>query len=447
MSLSSRLLPNSLLLLCGLLLPLAGLADAADKPAAKSARPAAKGASVAEAAKVLDLAKFPVMAGAENVSRRLAGLSYQVKGTVPEAFKFQQQKLAAQKWKELPDSYSTDQSASAAFANDGFKVSVSVFAAEPGKASVMLMQHGNVDLASLPLPPDTKLLYGGPLSTMYVTAAAVDKTQAACKKLLLAKGWEPYGTAGDVQFFKQNAVRLTASVSAAPAQDGKTAITYSAELMSADLPAPANAETVQYADSVPNLFFDSPDSQDKVVAYYRETLGKTGWEATTENPVKEQFKEWLIFRNKAKDLLTLELTEVEGKTRVLLKHESAAQVAELERQFQEAKRKKAETPAKKSAALAITIPAAAEEVEVDKAKIEFKLASGKGQAAVEAIRKELKAAGWKETMATVQAMFGTLEFSKGEQQVMIVYVDPGVIPAEITVSSTGVELERKKPAE
>jgi hypothetical protein len=62
---------------------------------------------------------------------------------------------------------------------------------------------------------------------MYVTEAPVENTKEACRKLLLAEGWVPYGAAGDTQSFKQNAVRLSATVSSAPAQGGKTMISYS----------------------------------------------------------------------------------------------------------------------------------------------------------------------------------------------------------------------------
>jgi hypothetical protein len=139
--------------------------------------------------------------------------------------------------------------------------------------------------------------------------------------------------AGDVLFFKQNAVRLAARISTAPAQGGKTVIDYSTELMSVDLPAPADTVGLQYTDVNTQLFFDAKTSEQDIVGFYRPTLAKAGWEATTEKPIKIDFKDVLIFRNPKKNMLTLEMYDVDGKTRVLLKHQSSAEAAEIERQI------------------------------------------------------------------------------------------------------------------
>ena len=152
----------------------AASAEAADGPARKPA-------TVAEAARVIDFSKFPLMPGAEAQGpRRVASLSYEVAGTVAKAFEFQKQKLAADKWKELPNSFTSDQSASATFARDGFTVSVSVNAAgKPGMVMVSLTNHGNVDVQKLPVPKDAKPLYAFPVSAAYVTAESVEMTAEA----------------------------------------------------------------------------------------------------------------------------------------------------------------------------------------------------------------------------------------------------------------------------
>jgi hypothetical protein len=122
------------------------------------------------------------------------------------------------------------------------------------------------------------------VNASYITEVSVEQTADACRKLLLAKGWQPYGMAGDVLFFKQNAVRLAARISTAPAQGGKTVIDYSTELMSVDLPAPADTVGLQYTDVNTQLFFDAKTSEQDIVGFYRPTLAKAGWEATTEKP-------------------------------------------------------------------------------------------------------------------------------------------------------------------
>jgi hypothetical protein len=224
----------------------------------------------------------------------------------------------------------SDQSASGTFSRDGFIVSLMVIpVGGAGQVSVAYTHHGNIDLAKLPLPPGTKPMFAGPASAMFLSTATVEQTGEALKKLLLEKGWQPYGTAGGSLFFKQNAVRLKAFIVAAPAQAGKTMITYSSELMSADLPAPANALGAQYSDANTQLLFDTDASLAEVVDFYRETLGKSGWKPTLSHPVKIDSKDTLLFLSPQKDLITLESYDFEGKTRVLLTYTTAAEVREL----------------------------------------------------------------------------------------------------------------------
>src|SRR5262249_53514111 len=155
------------------------------------------------------------------------------KGAVKPVFEFHQKQFVAAKWSVLPNSYITDQSASATFARDGYKVSLSVF---PGGSkekeptvNVSITNHGNVDTKKLPVPSGANPFYDSRVSTAYLTEVPVEKTADAVRKLLEDLGWEPYGTAGNSLNFKQNAVMLTATVSSAPAQGGKTVIDYSSE--------------------------------------------------------------------------------------------------------------------------------------------------------------------------------------------------------------------------
>jgi hypothetical protein len=401
-------------------------------------------ATVAEAAKVLDLATFPLVKGAEKLNHRhLAGLSYNAPGTVKEVFEFQRKQLTEQKWKELPGSYISDQAASAAFARNGFSVSVSVSpSGDDGAVSVTIINHGNIQLSKLSIPAGVKPFYGGPVNASYITETPVEKTSEECRKLLLEQGWQPYGAAGDVQFFKQNAIRLSARVSSAPAQGGKTVIDYSTLLMSRDLVAPADTEGLQYTDTPAQLFFDTKATQQDVVNFYQQTLAKADWEATTENLIKIDFKELMIFRNPQEDMLTLELTDVDGKTRVLLKFQSAAEIAELDRLVKaDAERKKLEKN-KPLPKLALALPADARDVEQTKTRIEFKIATGKAKALVESWRKQFAKDGWHEQVATLEDLAGAISFEKGQQSISVIYQDTKILPAEITVSAHGVELQR-----
>ena len=205
------------------------------------------------------------------------------------------------------------------------------------------------------------------------------ETTDACRKLLVAQGWQPYGKAGDTLFFKQNAIRLTVSIMAAPALGGKTTVSLSSEQLSADLPAPSDTVQLQYADSTKQILFDTKESEDAIVAFYRKSLGSIGWKATTDNTLKIDWKNVLIFRNAAKDMLTLEMYPVkdENVLRVTLKHQSAAEVAAIEKHLDEqaaAAKNKKEMPLPK---VTIALPSGVKLIEQTASRLEFTVVAGR----------------------------------------------------------------------
>jgi hypothetical protein len=423
-------------------------------------------ATVEQAARAIDLTTFPLMDGAApNPNRAVASLNYTVpKTTVKSAFDFQRQKLTAQGWKEsVRDTSVTEQAASATFKRNGFVLSVSAYPGGPdGAMSVGLNNHGNINYSKLPRPGGTTPLYVGDATAMYVTAAPVPATAEECRRLLLADGWQPYGSAGDSTSFKQNAIRLTATVSSAPAQGGKTVISYSSELMSADLPAPDRAEDLRYSDMTKELSFETADTKEAIVDFYRQTLGPRSWKSTLEKTVDIDDKPTMIFRNPSKDLLTLSFSSArEGKIPVSLQHQSAAEIAELERRIKEKmpqikaemqRRDAAESAAfaeahKPLPKVAVTLPGDASEVEQTAGSIKFTVGKGKARGIAEGWQKQFQAAGWKEEVATLNGMAGAVSLSKDKMSLNIHYTDTGFTPAEVNISAMGAELESSNPGQ
>jgi hypothetical protein len=415
---------------------------AADKPPVKIAP------TVAEAAKVFAPATFPVLKTDEPIGRKnVGGFTYLAKGDPQTAFQFYQQALGKLKWKELPDSYLSETSCSGMFGKEGYLVSLSVTPSGEGQVLVSIRNHSNVPLKKLPVPKGAKPFYSVPAAEAYLTDQPRDEAAAAVTRLLAEQGWEPYGAAGDQLFFKQNAVRLSAHVAVAPAQGNRTVLTYSTEQLSADIPAPAAAIGLQYSDSTKAILFDVDADMETIHGFYTETLAAAGFKPTLDNPILVGFKQTVIYRNPAKDLLTLEMFEFEGKLRVEVKHQSAEEVAELDAQVKAAlaaKENEKNKPKPKPDKLAIALPADARDIETNATEIKFTLATGKAKPFAESLRKKLKSAGWKETTATLDAMAGLVILTKGTQEVEIVYVDSGVLPSEVTLSSDGVELEQAK---
>jgi len=390
------------------------------------------------------------MPGAKEPGRRVvASLGYEATGDVKAVFEFQRRSLLERNWKELSEPQIYEQSASGQFGKGGYHVSVSIFPrGEPGQVSVHLQNHSNLNLRKLPVPPGAKLQYAFPAVASFETAAAVEETTDAVRKLLLDQGWQPYGSAGDLMSFKQNAVHLDARVLAPPAQPGKTVIDYSAVQMSADLPAPVDAEHVQYADQLKQLNMHALGTPDDVAAYYQATLAPIGWKSTTEKPVKDGVESFMIFRNPEKELLNLNMWDLrqEKRVRVTLNHQSAAEVEELDRQvklaIEERKRKEEAERNKPKPKAAVSLPTGAQDVQASKEEIEFHLATGTSKAAVETIVKQLAADGWKSEDPVGDKTAGQLSLQKDGHSIKILYVDPGFIPAQITISGWGVELER-----
>lgn len=289
-----------------------------------------KPAMPAEAGKYLDLNTTELVAGSKPVARSLARLSYEAPGRVKEVYAFHQKQLRGAEWEELPGSVVEEAYGSGMFRRAGFLVSLSVSGgAEAGQARVSVIQHGNVDPGKLPVPEGAKALYQMPASAMHVIEGSPARTAEAVAGLLGAQGWEPYGSAGDVRFFKKGGVRVSALVGPAPAQGGKTMIQYSCELMSADLPAPADALAVQYSDAPTQVSVDMKGSVEDVAVYYRKALGELGWKETTENPVKEKFDFFWIFRNGAGEMVEMKIRDLKGKTRTLARYRTAAEVKEM----------------------------------------------------------------------------------------------------------------------
>lgn len=424
-----------------------GSATAAAAAPAKPTAPI-KPATIAEAAKVLDLTTFPVIEGAElPPQRRPARLTYSAPKPVVAGFEFYRQALTQAGWQELPNSYVTEESASGTFAKDGYKVSVMAMPGyspeQKGKSTFSLINHGNVDVTQLPTPEGCQVLFAGPVSVTHLTSQSQAATAEAVRKLFVDAGWEPYGTAGDSQSFKKEAIQIDARVAVAPAQNNQTVIDYSSSLLSADLPAPADADYVQFSDTPCQLAITSKAPPEQVEKYFREALAARGWKATTDNPIKLEINRLgVIFRNAAHDMLDLEMTPVDGGCHALLKHSTKAEVDELDRQFEAEKARLAAEANKPKPQVTVRLPEGAAGVEVLPNKIEFTVGSGQGKKAYEALVAQFTGDGWTEENATLQDALGTVTLKKDDISLSVDFVDPGFIPAQLSVTAFGAELKK-----
>lgn len=423
------------------------------------------GASSAKPAPVvvpqqINLRKLPRFEAGELTGISPANVSYKAKGDLKSIYEFHKKQFLALGWKESPDSAVTDQYASGTFSGAGYSISASVTpAGPPGEVSVMLHNHGNINLAKLPLPAGTKPVYVGPLSAMHVTEAPVAETTEAVRKLLIDAGWEPHGNEGDSWHYKQGLNRISAMISAAPAQGGKTMINYSSELMTGDLPAPPDAQEVRYRDSRQELTFQTVADRDAILAYYKERLAKTGWKPNRDEPYRIDDYDEMVFRTAGGDVIFLKVKpEYQGKRNVSLGFLSAEDVAEMDKKADEEGKKyrekaeaekaklKAEAgkPAPSNPKFTVTMPAGASGVEQTKSGLKFTVGNGKAKSVAETWRKQFADSGWKEEVASLDAMAGMISFTKDSGSLTVTYTDTGFVPAEVNISGSGVELDRKE---
>jgi hypothetical protein len=297
---------------------------------------------VEEAAAAMDLSTLPLAPGAEDLKmRRVDWLEYQVflgRGNLQAVFDFQRKTLTDRGCQEIAEpthGISTD----TFFRKDGFFISVTVFSAdEPGRVLVRLKNHGNVNLAKLPVPKGAERRDSYPTITTFVCDAPQAETTAEVRKLLLDAGWQPYGKRGDWLRFKKNAVLLEARVQTRKSEQGKTFIDFTSELLSADLPAPPAAEQIYYDDEYKRLRAQAVGTPDAVLAFYKQLLPPADWQPTTDSRVVDKWnrsKSVMIFRNPAQDRLTLTMRDLENnKTDLDLKHHTAAEAEEADRRRQ-----------------------------------------------------------------------------------------------------------------
>jgi len=300
-----------------------------------------------------------------------------------------------------------------------------------------------VDLAALPLPPGTKKVYVDSLTAIHATDGPVAATAEALEKLLLGQGWQTYGSAGQTRYYKRGTARLLVTVQAEGAPGKRTMISFGSENMAADLPAPPKVEELQYRDK--RLGFLTAQTSIELADFYRQALAPQGWSTTMEKPAKDDFKDVIIFRSTEKAMIRIEMTPTEGKVRADVMYSTPEEVAAEEKRVAAGMAKLREKLAREAAAplpkVSLSLPANTGGKALTKSNLKFNLPAGKAKAAVEALRKQLVGAGWKEQSAMLEGPAGTVNLAQENRSLNIVYMDPGFMPAEVTVTPSGVEIE------
>jgi hypothetical protein len=275
----------------------------------------------------INLRNFPRMNQQEPLMMSSTQVSYHTDVDATAAYEFQKAAFLKLGWREEPGAAVSAKMASGAFSGAGYRISVSVHF-QAGGLIVLLLNHGTAELGKLPLPPGSKSLFIGPVSAMSVKETSVEDATEFVQTALLASGWEVHGHEANSYHFKQALNRISVTLQAAPAQGGRTVITYTSELLAGDLPVLPDGREVRYVGPRQEVIFQTATPTPGIVEFYKSTLGKTGWTPNQPTLMSINDYEQMVFRTSSDDVNILQIRKAAGMNHnVSLSFSSAAEMA------------------------------------------------------------------------------------------------------------------------
>ena len=440
------------------------------EPAAESAETTAEmrtPTTLAQAAKAIDFKTLPRLDEAEVAAEEVGELRYAAPAAVAEALDFYKAELSKLDWQQVADSeYSNEEYAQAAFTKNDYYLSLSVtksYSGQEGFIEVALLNHGNVDVRALPKYADAESLGGDTQMTLvYFTPATVAEVADFTRTELAALGWQEYirpNTAyaedpnTQTLTFKQNASALTAYITVAPAQDGKTSAQYSVVLLNNDLPVIADADKIEFDDFQTFLGYTTPADFAAVIDFYRQEMSARGWEEITDIGAETPEQVALFFTDEVQPVTLLLTPTDDGQTQVVVRAFDADELAALtspdadtpETEIVEADENELiedESMADDSSgAPNIPVPNDAQEVKYDANAESITFTS---PATIDEVvtfyRDTLAADGWTEDedFSSVDESFGLLFFEKGDASLDLTVFGGFGDGLDVTVSTSGL---------
>lgn len=303
-------------------------------------------------------------------------------------------------------------------------------------------------LAELPKPAGLKAVSETPPSAIYSSSASVEKARDEAAKSFAAAGWVPYGEAGPTRYYKKGKALAQLMIGSTPPPENKTMLTYMVEKISADLPAPDGATDLRYTERQKRLGFATRQTPDEVAAAYRKLLAPGGWFTKMEKPEKDDFDQVMIYRHPTEGMIRLDMRPGPESLLVNVTYQTQKEVeaeeAKAAAQGKALKEKLAAAANAPQPEAVIPLPKGTTKNFPMKGGLAIKLSAGTAQGGAQAISKELQAQGWQEVPGGAEAKeTGMINLSRGDQSITVVYMDPGMVPAEITIQAAGVALKPK----
>jgi Leucine-rich repeat (LRR) protein len=292
-----------------------GKKEASTQGTAPGKDPALKGGSTTpvsalEAARIIDLRTFPRLQGAQVQSQRLGNLTYTAPGTLQPAADFCVKNLTDAGWQEIPEARQSSKASgrehlSFVLVKQGHILSATIWPADNG-VGVDLRNSGNFDTRTLPRMKDAVVAAGTGLFpnysyTSYVTEANVNEVIDFLAKEVAALGWQEYiaymgssrRPAGMLNFRKR-ATQIAIYAYKDRDKPGKTNVSYSAGLLSDDIPTLPDAVSLRLQDGeLFQLRYETLSAYQPVIDFYKKELPALGWKY--REGAGQFKKEWTFF--------------------------------------------------------------------------------------------------------------------------------------------------------
>ena len=391
--------------------------------------------TVNQAVAMIDLRDLAQPDGVTPGQVQAGYLSYQAPLAVAEVADFYRELLTDQGWQEDSEhAYVDETTATLYYTKEGFTLSFSASQMSPDSTLVTLQNHGNVDLQSLPQIADAESGFVFPNILTYFSPTPVVDVVRFTRSELAAQGWlefvRPNTATADnpesqTRTFIQNGLELTAFVTVAPAQDGKTSVQYSLALLPGDMPAPADATDLEFDKAEPYLAFKTGQTVEALIDFYREAMPTTGWSELPDSASIAPEGALLSFANEADETaLMVELIPgADNLTQVTLQGFDAATLADSLAAADEpesgSETEVAEVAAPDSLP-AFLLPDDAQEVALDATDLSFTSASDI-ETLVDFYRQVLAGEGWQESadLSEVDETFAFIEFDRGDEAIYL----------------------------
>jgi Leucine-rich repeat (LRR) protein len=318
--------------------------------------------SAQEAARLLDLRTFPRLPGADVQSQRLGEVTYTVPGTIQQAADFCVKHLTDAGWKEPPGERRTNTAAGReyqyfVFTKQGHILSATIWAADKG-VGVSLRNSGNFDTRTLPRMKDAVLTAVGsgsfPIytSTMYTTEATVNEVIEFLAKEVAALGWQEYvaylrssrRSPGSLNFRKR-ATHLAIYAYKDREKPGKTNVSYSAGLLTDDIPTMPDAVSLRVEDGeIFQLRYETPAAYQPVIDFYKKELPALGWKYREGAGLFQKESTFFYFDGDNKHYLSVDLKPAAAGRTLVNFADWSPELEAAYKQKLEASRKPAATP-------------------------------------------------------------------------------------------------------